>query len=401
MFDNLLFQNVSNQLITDLKNNKLPSSILLSGPEASGKLTCALELGRVLSCTGNGTLEKGNWLCDCPACRKNKELTGTNIILAGPRDCSLEMLAARKTLIHAARNNSTWITAARYLFIRSVRKLTLRFSPVLWEGDDKISKISPLLEDINDNLEILSISKALPPIEELEKLTEKIIASAEKLENGYLYDSLPIDHIRRASFWAHLKSNDGKKVIIIENVEKMNESCRNALLKILEEPPEDVFFILTTARRGAVMQTILSRVRTYTFFQRTGEQQKTVISRVFHHEGNDENVIQYLQTYLPVTPEAIKKEAFDYYAGIKNNHLVNVAAFVKNCGDFEPRTLFKIFLRGLTEAQREVNNPEIEHKNLEAIIECYNNVAVFNVKPVAALEKLYRDLASIRKVNLR
>ena len=72
MFDNLLFQNVSNQLITDLKNNKLPSSILLSGPEASGKLTCALELGRVLSCTGNGTLEKGNWLCDCPACRKKK-----------------------------------------------------------------------------------------------------------------------------------------------------------------------------------------------------------------------------------------------------------------------------------------------------------------------------------------
>ena len=181
----------------------------------------------------------------------------------------------------------------------------------------------------------------------------------------------------------------------------MNESCRNALLKILEEPPEDVFFILTTARRGAVMQTILSRVRTYTFFQRTGEQQKTVISRVFHHEGNDENVIQYLQTYLPVTPDAIKKEAFDYYAGIKNNHLVNVAAFVKNCGDFEPRTLFKIFLRALTEAQREVNNPEIEHKNLEAIIECYNNVSVFNVKPVAALEKLYRDLASIRKVNLR
>lgn len=409
MFENLLYQDSATLLSDDIKKNTLPSSILLSGPASSGKLTCALELARVLSCSS--VENKGNWLCDCPSCKKQKELNGTNVILTGPRDCSLEILAATRTLLDAGANNYSYLKAATYLYIRAVRKLTLRFSPVLWEGDDKLSKLSLLVEEINDQLEKLNPSLQLPGNDELSEITKKVLESAQKLENSFMYDSLPIEHIRKASFWARMKSSEGKKVLIIENADRMNESARNALLKILEEPPADAIFILTTSSRGAVMPTILSRVRTYNFVQRSQVQQKEVIERVFHDDpqkGNSD-IQQYLETFLPVSALQLKNCAQSFYDGIKQNHLIEISEIIKKCGDFEPRTLFRIFLQKLMEAQKnpvaENNtcgwNAEVEIKNIRAIRECFNNVSVYNQKPIAALEKLYRDLAAIRKSHFQ
>ena len=153
MFDNLLYKPVSSLLETDIIQNQLPQSLLLSGKEASGKLTCALEIARILDCTGDENGVKGNWLCQCNSCLKHKQLGATNLIIAGPRDCILEIGAAKKTLINAVYNQASYLMAARYLFLRSVRKLTLRFSPVLWEEDDKASKVSSLIAAIDEDME--------------------------------------------------------------------------------------------------------------------------------------------------------------------------------------------------------------------------------------------------------
>jgi len=51
----------------------------------------------------------------------------------------------------------------------------------------------------------------------------------------------------------------GKKVCIIILAERLNTKTANTLLKILEEPPRDVFFILTTERISSVLPTIISR----------------------------------------------------------------------------------------------------------------------------------------------
>jgi replication-associated recombination protein RarA len=48
--------------------------------------------------------------------------------------------------------------------------------------------------------------------------------------------------------------------IIIENCDKITPEAQNALLKILEEPPNNVSFILTTARLNGVLTTIRSRL---------------------------------------------------------------------------------------------------------------------------------------------
>lgn len=50
-----------------------------------------------------------------------------------------------------------------------------------------------------------------------------------------------------------------KRVVVIDFIETMTESAANALLKILEEPPKDVYFLLTTSKIQHIAPTIISR----------------------------------------------------------------------------------------------------------------------------------------------
>ena len=50
-----------------------------------------------------------------------------------------------------------------------------------------------------------------------------------------------------------------RKVFLIRDAESMTLEAANALLKILEEPPEYVTFILTSSNPTAIPETVLSR----------------------------------------------------------------------------------------------------------------------------------------------
>ena len=58
---------------------------------------------------------------------------------------------------------------------------------------------------------------------------------------------------------------DGAKVILIPQAERMNAAAQNCLLKTLEEPPAHVIFILATTEIQKVPATILSRCQRYDF----------------------------------------------------------------------------------------------------------------------------------------
>lgn len=59
-----------------------------------------------------------------------------------------------------------------------------------------------------------------------------------------------------------LKSfGDGYKVMIIWQAEKMNVSCANKLLKLLEEPPQKTLFLLISEHPDQLLATILSRTQ--------------------------------------------------------------------------------------------------------------------------------------------
>lgn len=55
-------------------------------------------------------------------------------------------------------------------------------------------------------------------------------------------------------------SNRIRRVVIVENVDHLGGDAQNALLKTLEEPPQDSVIILTASQKGLVLDTILSRV---------------------------------------------------------------------------------------------------------------------------------------------
>lgn len=50
-----------------------------------------------------------------------------------------------------------------------------------------------------------------------------------------------------------------RRVVIIDQTERMNPSTANALLKMLEEPPAHCIFILIAHRRAALLPTVISR----------------------------------------------------------------------------------------------------------------------------------------------
>ena len=396
MFENLVNQEAGKLLAADIRHNRLPGAILFSGSEASGKLTAALETARILSCHEN---PQGKWLCECPSCLQHKSLICSNLMLMGPRDCSLEISAAAKTFTEAHFINAKFIDAARYLFLRSVRKLTLRFNGILWEGDSSLNKIGSLIEEINENLEVLDFPRELPDITEVKKICEEISKLCIKLEEDFLYDSIPINQVRNMEAWAHIKTEEGRKTVIVENADRMQTSVRNALLKILEEPPEDVVFILLTSKRNAIMQTILSRVRTYNFADRTLNQQQEVIQRVFHNDDFNGSINDYLLTYLPVTPTEIKGQARVFYNSVANRQICNIEEIVKKCEKFNPRIELRLFLSNIAAFTKPLLNSqtgtEAAAQTMQLLRNCSDNITLYNQSPASALEILMRDMFAL------
>lgn len=75
-----------------------------------------------------------------------------------------------------------------------------------------------------------------------------------------------VDNIREIIEKAQFRPTQAKyKIYIIDEVHMLSKGAFNALLKILEEPPEHVKFILATTEIHKVPDTILSRCQRYDF----------------------------------------------------------------------------------------------------------------------------------------
>ena len=78
---------------------------------------------------------------------------------------------------------------------------------------------------------------------------------------GETKKSFHIDKIRDMRSDAYILPNEASyKVYILKDVQNLTEQAQNALLKILEEPPSFVVFVLIADSTRALLSTILSRV---------------------------------------------------------------------------------------------------------------------------------------------
>jgi len=88
--------------------------------------------------------------------------------------------------------------------------------------------------------------------------------------NFYLVDllqekkNIEINQVREMIAYTRKSSfNNMPKFVLINNVEKLNLNSSNALLKIIEEPNDDIFFILIHNDKKKILSTLKSRCLTF------------------------------------------------------------------------------------------------------------------------------------------
>ncbi len=157
-------------------------------------------------------------------------------------------------------------------------------------------------------------------------------------------DSKTVDDVRLAIHFLEKTSWDGGwKVCVIVGVDQLNSQGQNALLKVVEEPPEKTLILLVSKRTNTLLPTLYSRGlhivlsqhesnethEESSFFERWVE----AVIQIIDHQNY--NLLFVLQAYLSdndITPQQegkwvlqTFKKVIDAYHAPMNDHTTNLA----------------------------------------------------------------------------
>lgn len=128
--------------------------------------------------------------------------------------------------------------------------------------------------------------------EAAEEITEEVAnqKTSDKAKKQGI-KNIGIDQIRALEDFVFIGSHrNARRVILITEAEMMTIPAANSLLKILEEPPPSVYFILTSNNQRKLLPTLRSRSRLVPF-SRPDDQ---TISQWLKQAGIDDRVVRYL-----------------------------------------------------------------------------------------------------------
>ncbi len=192
------------------QRNHLHHALLFYGPDGTGKVGHAVELAAFINCEQPG----GNGACgSCPSCKKVRSFQHSNVklVIPYPRKSGLSKRAP------------------------SIKALT--------DAD---------LKSLRQQMDLLGKD----PYHRIE------LANA---------NTILINSIRELRTDIYMSTPDrGSRIILIFHAEMLcipSPESANALLKILEEPPEKTYFILVTSHPDKLLETILSRCQKIYFPQ--------------------------------------------------------------------------------------------------------------------------------------
>lgn len=143
------------------------------------------------------------------------------------------------------------------------------------------------VEELRERLELLRED----PYEIVDFSLRPSLTNEESTKNKRAF--YPIDYFREEIRpAAYYKPNEGQKtVIIMTGIESMKKEAANSFLKLLEEPAEDLIFLLTTDHTEALLPTIISRCQ---HIQLSPLKTKEIEQALIEQDGVDENEASYL-----------------------------------------------------------------------------------------------------------
>lgn len=120
-------------------------------------------------------------------------------------------------------------------------------------------------------------------------------ASCKAIESGNSVDVLEIDaashgnvsDIRELKQAASFVTPGSYKVIILDEAHSLSREAWNALLKLIEEPPEHVLFILASTEVEKIPDTIISRAVNFEFSRITSKSIYQRLAHICDSEGFD------------------------------------------------------------------------------------------------------------------
>lgn len=189
--------------------DRLPNAYLFIGQDGVGKDAVALELAKLLNCLDPDARLSAEACDRCESCQQFARLTHPNLEYVFP----IEGVLTKEISETSKEREKQESALAQYkqLFEEKRRNLYLKMQ-------------------MEKSMGILA--------EQIEELIRK----------------------------SHYKpSNDKTRVYLISQAERMNATAANKLLKLLEEPPPFVLFILTTSRFEQLLPTIVSRCQPVRF----------------------------------------------------------------------------------------------------------------------------------------
>jgi DNA polymerase-3 subunit delta' len=115
---------------------------------------------------------------------------------------------------------------------------------------------------------------------------ERTVGDGEKLRA-----QIAVDDVRRTiGFFGSTAGEGGWRVCIVDAADELNAAGANALLKILEEPPEKALLIVVSHAPGRLLPTIRSRCRRLVLRPLAADDMARALAAALGREGNDPEI---------------------------------------------------------------------------------------------------------------
>lgn len=169
------------------------------------------------------------------------------------------------------------------------------------------------------------------------------------------------------------------KVYIIDEVHQLSSAASSALLKTLEEPPENVIFILATTDPQKLLPTIISRCQQFNFFKIRTDQIQNHLLDIAEKEG------------ISMDTSAAYKIAI-----LANGGMRDALSIMDQCASFSENTITEEnvdTIYGLTSLQEQIDLlQDIFNKNVESVIQRIRSYESHGIDISRMIDTLIEDL---------